>query len=90
MISERSDFGRRLLAVARRSDELTKDEATRSFGFDHMTEGCSAVHASCFRSYQLLELVKEWLSEGVPPRVVLELVAHIEELAAEHEAKGKR
>lgn len=87
---ERSDFGCRLLAVARRSDELTKDEAMRVFGFDHMQEGCKAVHASCFRSYQLLELVKEWLAEGVPPKVVLELIAHLEELAAEHEAKGER
>jgi hypothetical protein len=61
----------------------------RKFGFDSMTDGCSAVHASVFRSYQVLELTKEWLAEGVPAKVVLELIAHIEELAEEHEAKGE-
>ena len=96
----------RILEVSRVSNDLKTEEILNIFDFrcvycslaglegedDRIIggKGCSGIHASVLRAYQVLDLVKGWLAGGVPPRVVLELVAHIEELAAEHEAKGKR
>lgn len=37
-----------------------------------------AAHESVLRAYQILEAVKYWLSEGVPGKIVLELVAEME------------
>lgn len=54
-----------------------------------MPNAIDGIHASVFRSDQTLALVRSWLYEGVPAKVVLELMAHIEELAREHESKGE-
>ena len=72
----------RILYVAQRSNELELHEMR-----DFVAGASGGVHASVFRCFQVLELVKEWLLAGVPPKYVLELIEHIEELAGEHEAK---
>lgn len=40
--------------------------------------GCTGVHESTLRAYQILEKVKDWLHQGVPGNVVLELIAELE------------
>ena len=36
-------------------------------------------HESCFRCYQILEQVKEWLEDELPAKTILKLVAELEE-----------
>ena len=40
--------------------------------------GEHGVHESIFRSYQILELVKDYLRRGVPSDVVLEIIEELE------------
>lgn len=35
-------------------------------------------HESILRSYHILQKVKDYLSEGVPPKVILEIIAELE------------
>jgi len=41
--------------------------------------GAKAVHESAFRSYHILQKVKDLLARNVPVDVILELVAEMEE-----------
>lgn len=41
--------------------------------------GCSGVHESVLRAYNILERVKEWLSSRVPADVILDLIDELEE-----------
>ena len=43
--------------------------------------GATGVHESCLRGRQVLNLVREWLEAGVPAKVVLDLLDHMDELA---------
>lgn len=42
-------------------------------------KGCTGVHESILRSYQILEKVKDYLKRGVPADVILELIEEAEE-----------
>lgn len=35
-------------------------------------------HESVLRSYHILQKVKDYLHEGVPPKVILEIIAELE------------
>jgi len=35
-------------------------------------------HESCFRSYQILQKVKEWLEYDTPPKVIKEIIEELE------------
>lgn len=41
-------------------------------------DGCSGVHESNTRAYWILEKVKYYWREGVPPKIILELVEEME------------
>ena len=44
-----------------------------------MTKSMGGIHESVFRSYQVLEKVKEYLRKGYPAEVILELIEVMEE-----------
>lgn len=46
-------------------------------------------HESILRSFQTLQLVKDWLRLGTPPSVILEVLHHIDEMASPQEKEGK-
>jgi hypothetical protein len=51
----------------------SSDELTRS----HLGE-VRNIHESCFRSYQILEKVKELIEHGTPSAVIKELIEEME------------
>ena len=40
--------------------------------------GCSGVHESTLRAYQILQLTKRYLANEVPPMVILEIIQELE------------
>lgn len=40
------------------------------------------LHESTLRSYQILQKVKEYLQEGVPSKVILDLISEVESISA--------
>ncbi|HHT9145634.1 MAG TPA: hypothetical protein ACFYD4_08140 [Candidatus Wunengus sp. YC61] len=45
---------------------------------DSIPERSNGIHESVLRSYNILEKTKAYLKEGVPPKVVLELIDEME------------
>ena len=43
-------------------------------------------HESCYRSYQTLALVKDWLKRDVPPDIILSVITEIENAPATEKA----
>jgi hypothetical protein len=41
-------------------------------------QGCTGVHESTLRAYQILQRTKDFLRRGVPADVLLELIAEME------------
>jgi hypothetical protein len=48
---------------------------------DSVPVGCSGVHESTLRAYQILEKAKDFMRRGTPSDVVLELIAEMEDRA---------
>lgn len=57
---------------------LISDIRKRPTTVTDIPDRCVGVHESCLRAYQILQKVKYLFAEGVPLKIVLELVKEME------------
>ena len=55
------------------------DIAKMPTSVDSIPPGCKGVHESTLKAYHILMLVKQWLGDGVPAHVILDVVAELEQ-----------